>query len=156
MKKKNIIFIVNRQTINSEKDTIQLTALGTYIKKNSKGYIIYEEFKEQSLHDNTDISIIKIENPNLVTIDKIGMYKSRLILEKSKRHYCRYNTEYGNINVGIYTNYIKCNLNESTAEIFIKYTMDIQSSITSVNEIYINVKEINKNVKHIDNANWKC
>lgn len=152
MKKNSIISIRNNQIIDSETDTIQLTTVGSYIKKNGKCYIVYKDYKSSPQENKPLLSIVKVQSPDLIIISNTGPFRSQLTLERSKRHYCRYETEFGPITMGIYTKFITCDLKESSAEINILYYMDINADVTSINEISISVKEKIKNVKCIDNV----
>ena len=64
------------------------------------------------------------------------------IVEKGKKHHCHYVTPYGEMMVGIYTHEIKNELNEHGGKLYMKYTVDINSSYISDNEIYMEIKVI--------------
>ncbi len=152
MEKNSIISIRNNQIIDSEKDTIELTTVGSYVRKNGKCYVVYEDYKDSPQENKTLLSIIKVQSPNLIIISNTGPLKSRLTLERNKRHYCRYETEFGPITMGVYTRFINCDLKESSAEINVLYYMDMNADVTSINEISISVKEKIKNVKCVNNV----
>ena len=46
--------------------------------------------------------------------------------------------------IGIFTNKVTCNLSDSGGQLDIVYSLDINSTLTSINEIHINVKENDK------------
>lgn len=140
MKKNCILSILNKQLVDSKKDDIKLVTLGFHGEKNGKHYIMYNEYQENS-PNTTSTSILKIENSEHVTLIKSGNIQSKLILEKDKRHYCQYKTEFGVLILGIYTKNIEYNLTQNSGNIYIKYFLDINSTVTSINEIFINIKE---------------
>ncbi len=50
--------------------------------------------------------------------------------------------------VGIYTNDVACKLDDSGGTLEVNYTLDINSDLASINELYITIKEAaNKDVK---------
>lgn len=141
MKSNSIITIVNNQIMDSEHSNMKFIVNGVYSKKNGKYYIAYRENKNMSLNKSEEICIVKVENPTLVTITKLGAEKSGIILERGKRHYSQYATAYGFLNMGVYTDRVDCILGKSGAKIRLRYSMDINSSIVSYNEINIDVKK---------------
>lgn len=153
MKKNSIISVVNEQNLYYEKNKIELISLGTYTQKNGKYYIIYKDSVIDKYDNVENLCSIRVENPDLIIISRIGLIKSNLTLEKGKRNYGQCKTDFGTITMGIYTEYIKCDMGKSSAKISLKYFMDIESDLVSSNKISINVKENDeKNVKCTDNG----
>ena len=65
---------------------------------------------------------------------------TRLILEKGRRHLCLYDTGYGTLTLGVFTSELSTSLGEAGGRIDIKYTLDIDSNLSSSNEITVEVK----------------
>ena len=70
-----------------------------------------------------------------------GNSSTRLILEKGKRHLCQYDTGYGTLMVGVFTSSFDSTLDASGGSLQVRYTLDINSALSSNNEILITVKE---------------
>ena len=81
------------------------------------------------------------DQENRVTLIRGGMDGTRLILEKGKRHLCQYDTGYGSLVVGVFTSTLRSSLGEKGGRVDINYTLDINSDLSSINEISITVKE---------------
>lgn len=79
----------------------------------------------------------------MVTMTRSGKAISSLFIEKGKKHHCHYGTEFGDFMIGVCTDEIRNELEETGGEIYLKYTLDINSSYMSENEMFINVKECN-------------
>ena len=100
----------------------------------------------------TELKIVNIEgkelgyNPddNVVTIIKGGPNQTRLILEEGKRHSCYYYTDVGALTVGIYTSKIESEWSDTGGVIKARYFLDLNSIVTSTNEIIVKVKEKEK------------
>ena len=147
MQENYLISIVSLQRIDGETGEIKLTTLGSYITKGTSRFIVYKEYNVEN-SSTARTSILKIENSNKVTLMRGGAENTRLILEKSKRHLCQYDTGYGNLMVGIYTNQVACKLDDDGGTLEINYSLDINANLASMNELYITVKEAaNKDVK---------
>ena len=59
-----------------------------------------------------------------------------------KKQHCHYNTPYGELMIGVFTHSIVNELNESGGSLYLKYTIDINSSYVSDNEILMMVNSI--------------
>ena len=137
-----IISILGRQIVDGEENEVSVTTLGSYVKRNHKRFIVYKEYDSQrSCKPIT--SILKVEGNDKVILTKKGAQTSRLILESNKRHICHYDTGFGALMIGIFTNKINCDLSDDGGQLDIVYSLDINSTLTSINEIHINIKEKN-------------
>ena len=74
-------------------------------------------------------------------MQRVGKAPSNLIIEMNKKHHCHYGTPYGEFMVGIFAHSIDNKLNDNGGDLYFKYTVDVNSSYISDNEVYINVKQ---------------
>lgn len=140
------ISILGRQKVDGEVGEIELTTFGSYVKKGKSRYIVYKEY-EEGLASQPRTSVLKIDGQDRVTLMR-GTEGTRLILENGKRHLCQYNTGYGSMMVGIFTKRLNAALDDDGGKLEISYTLDINSTLSSINEITVTVKEAeNKDVK---------
>ena len=96
------ITIVGEQRVDGDNNKIEVITDGKFMVKNNHFYIGYREYDEDSPHRFFN-NLIKVEN-NMVTISRKGPQRSRLMLEKGRRHQCIYGTPAGNHNRGDSTN----------------------------------------------------
>ena len=82
--------------------------------------------------------MLKIE-PGRVTMMRAGS-ATRLILEQGRRHLCLYDTGYGTLSVGVFTSELRSSLGKRGGKLNVKYTLDIDSNLSSRNEIQIKVE----------------
>ena len=113
IKEDYIVEILSVRSLDGEKENINIKTAGDISRVGDKIYITYKEYSD----DNPEIfrtCIVKIEEKsNTVTLIKNGARgQTKLIWQKGQRHYCPYYIEYGMINVGIFTNDVKCELDE--------------------------------------------
>lgn len=120
-------------------DVIELLSLGKFVKKGDSYYISYQETDATGFAGTT--TTLKIENDPKVTMMRSHGGYTHLIIEKNKRHLCQYSTGHGNLMIGVSAGDIRCDLNEQGGDVYFKYALDINSSLTSENEIFIHVKE---------------
>lgn len=139
MQENYMISIVGKQQADGETGEIRLETLGSYVQKGDHWYIVYKEYDEDN-PNRYQTSILKVEKNDKVTLMR-GNSSTRLILEKGKRHLCQYDTGYGTLMVGIFTSSFDSTLDASGGSLQVRYTLDINSALSSNNEILITVKE---------------
>lgn len=131
------ISITGKQIYESEVGEIKLDTVGSYSKSNGTALITYKEYDEDD-PKLTHTSVLKIEKDR-VTMTRNGT-ETQLVLEKGKRHLCLYDTGFGTLSVGVFTSELKSTLNSTGGAVNIKYTLDIDSNLSSRNEINVEVK----------------
>ena len=141
MKKDVLIHITGLYDGPEAQDSMELTTIGsfTHMPKTDSYYITYRESEATGM-DGT-ITTVKVEGDKRVTLIRRGGSKSRLILERGRRHLCYYDTGFGDLMVGIFADLIRCNLQEDGGEVSFRYTLDINSGFASRNEVNITVRE---------------
>ena len=142
MQENFLISIRGRQRVDDETGEVELTTLGSYVRRGDSRYIVYKEYTSED-KSRTRTSILRIDGSSKVTLMRGGEDSTRLILERGKRHLCQYDTEYGNMMIGVFTSRVRSELNDLGGKLEVSYTLDINSSLSSQNEIFITVKEAN-------------
>ena len=141
MEEKHLIHICNKQTVDGITEAIELTTTGTYAQKDGNRYITYREY-DQETGQPEQTSTLKITPQNAITLIRNTPSRTNLILEQGKRHLCQYGTMLGSATLGVYTNAVTVNLNDSGGSLQIRYTLDFDATLASENEISITVKEV--------------
>ncbi len=147
MQENYLISIIGRQKLDDETGEIEVTTLGSYVKRGDSRYIVYKEYDAEN-KGSPQTSVLKVDGDSKVTLMRGGAESTRLILENGKRHVCPYDTGYGCMMIGVFTSKVKSELDDAGGKLEVNYSLDINSSLSSVNEILITVKEAkNKDVK---------
>lgn len=142
MQENYLISIKGRQRMDDETGEVELTTFGSYVRRGDSRYIVYKEYTSED-KNTTRTSILKIDGANKVTLMRGGEDSTRLILERGKRHLCQYDTEFGNMMIGVFTSRVQSELDDLGGKLEVSYTLDINSSLSSQNEIFITIKEAN-------------
>lgn len=140
MQENYLISIKGKQKVDDETGEVELTTLGSYVSRGSSRYIVYKEYTSEE-SDKTRTSVLKIDGNSKITLMRGGGDSTRLILESGKRHLCQYGTEFGNMMIGVFTSRVQSDLNDLGGKLEVSYTLDINSSLSSQNDISITVKE---------------
>lgn len=145
MEENYILSVEGKQTVEGQSDKIDLKTRAAYVTKNGSRYISYTEYdvNQPNRHYRTTV---KVSPDNIVTVMKGGSESHNLILEQGVRHKCEYITSFGMISLGVFTDSVKVDLDDSGGEIRIHYLIDVQSELASVNELIINIKEASHHV----------
>ena len=138
MQENYLISIIGRQNVDGELGEVRVTTVGDYIKKNGKQYIVYKEYDENQTRLRT--SILKVEKDKMTMI-RGDDDRTRLILENGKRHLCQYDTGFGTMTIGVFTQSLLNELHEKGGVLKASYTLDVNANLSSYNEIAISVKE---------------
>jgi len=116
------------------------TELLTYctIEKNGSSFVISYEESDATGFDGATTTITA-EGEKIVSIQRRGTANANLVIETGKKHHCLYGTPYGGLTVGIFTHKISNTLFEGGGSLYLKYTIDVNTSYISDNEIYLDV-----------------
>lgn len=139
MKKDVVIKIKGVQRTEDDSDIVELLTVGRFYRKNGDYYISYEESEATGFEGSR--TTLKVEGEQKVTMLRSGTSSSQLIVEKGRRHQCHYDTGYGALTMGVSGDKIISNLSDEGGELNFQYTLDINASMASENEVFINVKE---------------
>ena len=140
MKENFLINVIGTQIVDDNKEAIKLRTAGEYYIENGIKYIKYKEYDNENpgiCFDNT----VTLEGDSIVTVIRAGAANSRLTLEKGRRHQCHYNTMFGDLMVGVFTQSVESTLNEKGGTLRAVYTLDFNAGLVSKNEIFIKVTE---------------
>ncbi len=86
-------------------------------------------------------TMLKIEEETMVTMQRVGGLRSRLTVEKGHRHMSHYDTGYGELMVGVFGEQIQNQMGSGGGRLFMSYTIDVNHSLVSRNQVEIFVKE---------------
>ena len=71
-----------------------------------------------------------------------GGSATRLILEEGRRHLCMYDTGFGPLTLGVFTSELSTELGRDGGYMVIKYTLDVDSNLSSQNELRVEVSPL--------------
>jgi len=141
MKENYLITIDGFMTVGDDTDTVSLTTVGSFYKKNGKYYIIYKETEATGFQGCT--TTLKVWDGG-VSMTRYGeMANSTLIIEKGAMNMCNYQTVAGPIVLDINGIDIVNNLDETGGQLTFEYSLNSSGMLISDNKVNVTVKEIN-------------
>ncbi len=123
-----------------EWDVTEFTTEGIFEMTESGCRIVYDE-SDMIGAENVKSEVI-IENGTKAEVSRTGPVSSRMTVEKGKRHSCFYSTPQGDFTIGIFGEAVTVKIKELKGEIYMSYTIDVNSSLISENKMEIKIKEI--------------
>lgn len=138
MKKNVMISLTSVQWQDDEKSETELMTRAKHIRENGWDIISYEDTSATGFEGS--VTTIKVDNGRNASITREGTANSVLSLEIGRKHFCQYGTPYGNLQIGVYTHAID-NTIAKDGRLYLKYTLDLNSSYLSDNEIIMTVQE---------------
>ncbi|MBR6939280.1 MAG: DUF1934 domain-containing protein [Clostridia bacterium] len=103
------------------------------------GNSIVIKYKE-SVDEVNDCQTCLMIKQGVVSMVRVGRFHTNMIFENKKRHICCYETPFGSLMVGIYTNAMFIDFSENGGEVNLAYTIDVSGDLVSENELKILVE----------------
>ena len=131
------IFLLSKQSDGQSTQTTEFIAKGTFHMTDDKFYLSYEDRDDSG---KSSLTAIEVCGQRQAIIRRTGEFSSDMIIEANKKHFCRYETPFGDFTMGISGVTIKNSLDECGGELKINYTLDINTSFLGDFEINIKVQ----------------
>ena len=140
MKKDAIITISGMYQAEEDSDTIELTTRAEYTVQGGKQIIVYQE-SEITGYAGCETTIEADGSRQITITRRGGAGATCMCLENGRRHQCLYETPYGILNLGVYTDRIDSSLGEYGGELNFHYMLDVNGESASENNVRVSVKE---------------
>lgn len=149
MKKDVLITLRSIQSVGEDSNETEIITEGTFSTLKNGGFrIIYNESEATGFEGSK--TTVCCYGENHASICRSGSVQSTLIIDKNKKQHCVYGTPYGELMMGIYTHAIVNRLDKNGGNLYMKYTVDINSSYVSDNEILIIIQPAHKKAETSD------
>jgi uncharacterized beta-barrel protein YwiB (DUF1934 family) len=130
------------QTAANERDTTELFTCGKLTSSKGNYTLSYQDSDVTGFGDGK-VCLDVTGNDMVVMRRSAGgqVTATSLVIEKGKKHHCHYGTPYGDFMLGITADDVRCSRDGDGGELYMKYTIDVNSTLMCENEMYINFKE---------------
>ena len=137
MNKKVYVSILGSTAVDGDCDNTELVTEGEYVQRNGKYLLKYNEQIDSELGECS--TIIKMDN-NMVVMTRTGQANTQMIFEQGKRHVSHYETPLGSFTIGVSTDSLEVNVDETGGNVRVNYVLDINSSAQIHNKLHINIR----------------
>ena len=111
------------------------------LEKTQNGYRITYDESDMIGAENVKSEVL-IEDSVKAEVSRTGPVTTRMTVEKGKRHSCFYSTPEGDFTIGIFGESVTARFKELKGEVYLSYTIDVNSSLISENKMEIKIKEL--------------
>ena len=126
-----------KQTSNGITDSSELFTKGEFREHGGSYFIDYDD-SEATGYEGSHVQLRV--GDGVVVMTRTGSTFTSLVFEDGKRHLCHYGTEYGDCMIGVSTTELRQNLTNSGGRFSLRYTIDVNASLMTENEIIVNVR----------------
>ena len=137
--KKVLVKVKGTQGVDGEKSVIELSTEGTLREFEGDYIITYSDDPTES-GEKTKTQLT-IQKNGTVILDRRGDLNSRLVITEGERNQCLYAIPQGSMTLGIYGKQVKSNMTASGGTVKMVYSIDMNLSPLSDNEVEIFVEE---------------
>lgn len=128
-----------KYTDTGENDTIEFLTNANLTQKNGKYYVSFNY--PEAYGDHSAKATLKIEDSK-VTLLKFGESCTQFIFEQGKHHKGHYETQFGSLSVGIFSDTVSVNMDGSGGDINLDYRIYFNDLATNYTNLSINLKKI--------------
>ena len=141
MKEKWIMTLRNVQYEDDDTTEITLNTEANYLLlSDGTKAIVYQETETTGMEGS--ITRLQVSSDNTVSIIRNGTFQAHLVIQMGKKHFCSYETPFGELSFGVSAKYVHNNLtSDNGGTLAFRYIIDSNSSLLSDNEILIEIKK---------------
>ncbi len=110
------------------------------LKKLEKDHYVIRYVESQPDEDTGEIENSDIEldlSRNRVIMTRSGDFSSMMVFARDQRFEGQYRTPYGDMSMAVFTNTLRCDLNETRGDVHLEYQLHLQGSYASTNELHL-------------------
>lgn len=136
------ITLSGRQMVDGEADNFELTTAGKYVKQGGKYYVSYEGSEITGYDKTTTTLKIKEDNVSMIRFGVDGGAASQMIFEPNKQYTGIYTTPHGSLNVDIYTNQMRVEVDDNGGEVELDYFIQLNSTQAIRNNLRVYIRKV--------------
>lgn len=110
--------------------------------ENGDRVIAYEESETTGMEGSS--MQLRISPENMVSVIRTGTFQTHLVVQAGRKHFCHYETPFGEIPVGIAARWVRSSLTDAGGHLEMRYTVDTNSTLLSDNEIILDIRKDTK------------
>lgn len=138
MKKKDVLIEIHSiYAQEGDTDTVDFMTDGVYYKERDQYVIAYNESEMTGMAGCR--TKLTVDGERCVTMSRSAPAKSMLMIERGVRHQCHYDTGVGSMTIGVCGNKIVSTLGDNGGKLQFAYSLDINTTLASENEVTVTV-----------------
>ena len=134
-----LVTVSGLQLYGDETESIEVVTRGRFYKRSDKRYVFFEEEGENPWEKVKNL--IEIDKGHVDVLKK-GMVDTRLSFEEGQKLYSVYQTPFGRMQVGVFTEKMDLKDSPSGMDLTINYRLEINNEHMSENSIHISTQSV--------------
>ena len=130
---------IQREEKDASESTLD-TEIQYFTNEDGERVIAYEESETTGMEGSN--MQLRIARDGMISIVRTGTYQTHLVVQKGKKHFCHYETPFGEFAVGVSAKWVRNELTDEGGKLALRYTVDANSTLLSDNEIRIDIKKL--------------
>lgn len=138
MKDKWIMTLRSIQHEEKEDFQTELNTQVDFYEEDGELVIAYDESETTGMEGSR--TYLRVQ-PKMIAVVRTGTFRTHIVVEKGVKHFCHYETPFGEIAVGISAKKLINHLTPEGGSFEMRYTVDGNSTLLSDNEIIVNIRK---------------
>lgn len=135
-KRDAVIHVCNKQTIDGENETIEMSVVGTFCTEEGGWRLEYTEYDDEARSCHTTV---RVAGEDAVYVTREGDFGGEMLFEKGRRNSTAYSTPYGELMMGVYTKSVENSLGVDGGRLRFTYTTDFYTQSVIHNQMTLTV-----------------
>lgn len=125
---------------DDDSESVLDTEIQYYRDEDGDRVISYAESEATGMEGS--VTQVRISPEDMVSILRTGNFQTHLVVQTGKKHFCHYETPFGDFAVGVSARWVDNHLTDDGGSLTLRYTVDANSTLLSDNEIRIAVRKM--------------
>ena len=125
----------------AEQETVEVTTMGRYIKKDDKYYVTYEG-TELTGYENTTTTLKNKDGCISMIRFGYGPANTQMVFETNKTYLGVYSTPHGDMTVGITTRRMNVDIDDEGGEIDLDYLVELNHTMPIRNGLHVSIRKV--------------
>ena len=134
-----LVTVRGLQSTPDDDDSIEVVTRGRYYERAGKSYVFYEEEGEEP--EEKVRNLVEI-SPEHVEVIKKGLIDTRLSFEKGQKLKSMYQTPFGRMEMGVFTENIEFSREDDGLKMELDYRLEVNNEHVSINRICLSVEKL--------------
>ena len=130
---------VQREGDEATESTLD-TEISYYKDQNGDRVIEYEETEATGMEGSQ--MQLRYAPDGMVSVIRSGTFQTHLVVQKGAKHFCHYETPFGEFAVWVLAKWIRCDLTDEGGSLSFRYTVDANATLLSDNEIRTEIRKV--------------
>ena len=119
-------------------DPMQVMTTGMLFSQDGFSLLRYQERQEDEASGQIVESEIQLVlKKDQVTMNRMGEFSNTMLFQRNKRFETTFHTPYGDLPMAVYARDVRCDVEDGSGKVHLKYELSMQGAYASTNELHL-------------------